>query len=73
MSGKKGIHGGGKKVGRLGKAGMVNKDGLEPENIEPEVPDWKKIRTITAKTSQTEHPEGASKVYGRSNATGLYK
>ena len=46
---------------------------LNLKNIEPEVPDWKKIRTITAKTSQTEHPEGASKADGRSNATGLYK
>jgi hypothetical protein len=46
---------------------------LNLKNIEPEAPDWKKIRTTTAKTSQTEHPEGASKVYGRSNATGRYK
>lgn len=36
---------------------------MEPilNNIEPEIPDWRKIATITAKTSQTEHPEGVLK------------
>jgi len=44
-----------------------------PKNIEPEVPDWKKIATLTAKTSQTEHPEGALKACGRSNSKQLHR